>query len=38
MSTVIRQSPDAQFSRIVMHGESKQLRTDPQLKATYLGG
>jgi branched-chain amino acid transport system ATP-binding protein len=24
--------------RIVMQGESKQLRTDPQLKATYLGG
>ena len=24
--------------RIAMHGESKQLRTDPQLKATYLGG
>ena len=23
---------------IVMQGESKQLRTDPQLKATYLGG
>jgi len=24
--------------RIVMQGESKQLRTDPRLKATYLGG
>ena len=24
--------------RIVMQGESKKLRTDPQLKATYLGG
>ncbi len=24
--------------RIVMQGESKQLRADPQLKATYLGG
>ena len=24
--------------RIVMQGPSKQLRTDPQLKATYLGG
>ncbi|MSU23704.1 MAG: ABC transporter ATP-binding protein [Opitutus sp.] len=24
--------------RIVMEGESKKLRTDPQLKATYLGG
>jgi len=24
--------------RIVMQGESKQLRTDPQLKAAYLGG
>ena len=24
--------------RIVMQGESKALRTDPQLKATYLGG
>jgi branched-chain amino acid transport system ATP-binding protein len=24
--------------RIVMQGESKQLRNDPQLKATYLGG
>ena len=24
--------------RIAMQGESKQLRTDPRLKATYLGG
>ncbi|MBL9201536.1 MAG: ABC transporter ATP-binding protein [Opitutaceae bacterium] len=24
--------------RIVMHGDSKQLRADPQLKAAYLGG
>ncbi len=24
--------------RVVMQGESKQLRTDPRLKATYLGG
>jgi branched-chain amino acid transport system ATP-binding protein len=24
--------------RVVMQGESKQLRADPQLKATYLGG
>ena len=24
--------------RVVMEGESKQLRADPQLKATYLGG
>ena len=24
--------------RIVMHGDSKQLRVDPQLKAAYLGG
>ncbi len=24
--------------RIAMQGESKKLRADPQLKATYLGG
>ncbi len=35
---VSQQAYVLETGRIVMQGESKQLRTDPQLKATYLGG
>jgi len=35
---VSRQAYVLETGRIVMSGDSKQLRTDPQLKATYLGG
>ncbi len=35
---VSRRAYVLETGRIVMSGDSKQLRTDPQLKATYLGG
>jgi branched-chain amino acid transport system ATP-binding protein len=35
---VSQQAYVLETGRIVMQGESKQLRADPQLKATYLGG
>ncbi len=35
---VSRRAYVLETGRIVMQGDSKQLRTDPQLKATYLGG
>ena len=35
---VSRRAYVLETGRIVMQGDSKQLRADPQLKATYLGG
>ena len=35
---VSRRAYVLETGRIVMEGESKVLRADPQLKATYLGG